>query len=164
MDEAQRYVEIMIESLRKKEQILDFLIKKNEEQAKCITESDDGEINWTAFNLLVTEKQISIENLNKLDEGFSTLYERLRDALMKNSSQYQEEIKTMQQLIKAITEKSVVITTGEERNRTNIERALMKEKQGIKRARMGVQAANQYYKNMSGSGAGVEYGTLDQKK
>lgn len=140
------YIEIMLESLRKKVLVLDGLIERCEEQSELIQES---EIDWEAFDINVSEKQALIEELSQLDEGFEKVYKRVKTDLMDNKEVYRDAIGEMQSLITLITDKSVRIQADEERNRKAIEKSLATVKRDIRASRTSVKAASDYYKSMS---------------
>ena len=47
------YIQIMIESLTKKSELLDRIIRNNEEQHDCVNGKSYDEVNWDSFNLIV---------------------------------------------------------------------------------------------------------------
>ncbi len=149
MADEQKYIAIMIESLHKKEALLDSLLVKTEAQSECICEKEYGDIKWDSFNVLIAEKQSALDRLNELDSGFETLYERVKDALQEHKEQYADEVRLMQDLIKKITDKGISIQTAEEKNRSNIERIMGNAKREIRQARTSVKVASNYYKSMN---------------
>lgn len=149
MNETQGYVQMMIESLRKKDAVLSKIIEKNEAQAACIGEEGYDGANWDQFNVLLAEKDTLIEKVNELDNGFQSLYDRIRDELNANKDQYKSEIAQMQSLITTLTDKGTRIMTMEERNRAKLERVLMGAKKEIKQTRKSMQVVSSYYKSMS---------------
>ena len=70
-----------------------------------------------------------IQKLLKLDEGFEMLYERIREQLLGNKDAYKSQIKSLQQLISQVTEKSVSIQAQEARNKKLIETYFAREKE-----------------------------------
>ena len=157
------YVQIMIESLSKKTELLDTLIRKNEAQNKCLSGKEYDDIDWDAFNLLVAEKEIAIERINKMDEGFQTLYDRVKEQLTENKDKYADSIREIQRLIGEITEQGVKIRTGEERNRKLIEKVLGNRKKVIRKMRNSLRAASSYAQTMSPN-FGSELSSMDDKK
>ena len=157
------YVQIMIESLSKKTELLDTLIRKNEAQNKCLSGKEYDDIDWDAFNLLVAEKEIAIERINKMDEGFQTLYDRVKEQLTDNKDKYADSIREIQRLIGEITEQGVKIRTGEERNRKLIEKVLGNRKKVIRKMRNSLRAASSYAQTMSPN-FGSELSSMDDKK
>lgn len=145
------YVQIMLDSLCRKEEILDKIIAKNEAQSRCIAGKEYEDIDWDAFNLLVTEKDILIGRINTMDEGFQNLYDKVNEQLIDNKDRYADQIRQMQEIIKRLTDKSVKIQTGEERNRQAIESTLMGRKKVIRTTRNSLKAADSYHQTMTGN-------------
>ena len=163
MADEKKYITIMIESLQKKEALLDTLLIKNEAQSACIQGREYEDIKWDSFQVLMAEKDTAIGRINELDDGFEALYARVQDALRGNKEAYAEEIHAMQELITRITDKGMAIRAGEETNRSSIERILGSAKQQIRQSKASVKAASDYYKTMS-KAITVEPHFLDQKK
>ncbi len=157
------YIQIMIESLTKKSELLDKLIRKNESQHDCVEGKNFDEIDWDEFNLIVAEKQTAIDRILKMDDGFQNLYDRVKEQLNKDKDKYVEQIKKIQSLIEVITEQGIKITTGEERNRKIIERVFGSRKKEIKRTRNSLKVASSYAQTMSGD-FGMDFSMHDSKK
>ncbi len=157
------YIQIMIESLKKKSELLDKLIRKNEEQHECIEGKDFESIDWDGFNLLVAEKQTAIDRIVKIDEGFQSLYDRVKEQLNDDKDKYADKIKEIQKLISTITEQGIKISTGEERNRKIIEKVFGNRKKEIKRTRNSLKVANSYAQTMSGD-FGLDFSSHDTKQ
>lgn len=146
MSEQNHYIEMMRTSLQKKSAILDNLLKECEKQSEIV---EAEEISWEAFDECVSGKQFLINELSKLDEGFSDLYARVKLILSENKTSYQTEITEMQNMIRRITDQSVRIQTAEERNRRVIEKGFSDTKREIKTSKASMKAASDYYRTMS---------------
>ena len=146
MSEQNHYIEMMLKSLQKKIEVLDVILAECEKQAAII---DVQEPDWEQFDGCVNHKQQQIDELTKLDEGFTDLYEHVRAELQGHQETYRSEITHMQAMITRITDMSVRIQTEEERNRKAVEKALMRTKQSIKASKASAKAASDYYKVMS---------------
>jgi len=157
------YIQIMLESLKKKSVILDRILAKNEVQAKCLESGEYDSVDWDTFNITVTEKEAEIKRINEMDDGFQALYDRVGNQLKDSKDKYSCEIKEMQRIILELEEKSVKIRTGEERNRAMIEKVMVGRKQEIKQVRMNLKVASNYYKSMQSS-LNVDYTSVDSKK
>lgn len=155
------YVQIMLDSLKKKEEILDKIVDRNKEQAQVLK---DVPFSLEEFDKTVDEKAVLIEQLTKLDNGFETMYERVKEELGTEAGKkkYQNEIKQMQEFITAITEKSVSIQAQESRNKQMVESAFRKEREKIKSGKQGSAVARNYYKTMNQTNF-VSPHFLDQK-
>ena len=156
------YIQIMVESLNKKSELLDTLIRKNEAQHDCVAGKKYEEVDWDAFNLIVAEKQIAIDRIVKMDEGFQSLYDRVKEQLNEGRDKYADKIKEIQKLIEKVTGQGVKITTGEQRNRKIIEKVFGNRKKEIKRTRNSLKVANSYAQTMSGD-FGNDFSATDIK-
>ncbi|MBQ8666094.1 MAG: hypothetical protein IJ526_04445 [Lachnospiraceae bacterium] len=157
------YIQIMIESLGKKSELLDRIILNNEEQHECVAGKNYDEVNWDSFNLIVAQKQASIDRIVKMDEGFQSLYDRVKEQLNGDRDKYADKIREIQKLIGEITDKGAKITTGEERNRKIIEKLFGSRKKEIKRTRNSLKVASSYAQTMSGD-FGMDFSSQDIKK
>ena len=155
----------MIDSLNKKEKLLDEIVERNKAQYDLIKDKQYEEVDWTAFNLRVTEKDIAIDKIIEIDDGFDETYKLVKDEVIGNRDKYRDRLKILQELIGRLTDKGVAIQTGEERNRQIIDNIFSKTRQEIKKQRTGIKAASNYYKTMSNSVVrAAETSILDEKK
>lgn len=154
------YIAVLRQSLEKKVQILDFIIEKNKEQRLLFT---DDTLPPERLEENIKEKGDLIDQLNKLDDGFETVYNRVREVLADGKEAYQEDIKRMQELIREITDKSTTIQAQEQRNHELAVQKFSTIKKEIRKARTTTQVASKYYKSMSNMNV-VDAKFLDQKK
>lgn len=155
---SKQYVTALEESLKKKLSVLDEIYRISQLQAELFEQES---LDFEAFDRYVDDKDICIEKLDKLDEGFEILYGRLEQELKENRSLYKEQITHMQEIIGQITDKSVAIQALEERNKNAVQEAFSKERSGIKQGKRSLNAAVNYYKSMRGT---VPAQYMDQKK
>lgn len=160
MGNHKTYVHILIETLSKKEQVLDSIILATKQQEECLKQ---GLSDMDAFDEMISKKEILIGALNQLDVGFETIYERVQEELTSDRERYREEILKLQDLIRKVTEKSVAIQTLEQQNRNMMEQVFSGRKKEIKDFKRNNQSVTNYYKNMTDSHGGESY-FLDQKK
>lgn len=139
------YVDIMIQSLEKKIQVLDRIILLDKIQKEQL--EDEG-LTTEDFDNVVEEKSELIEQLNQLDSGFEKLFQRVKEELDVNREPYKEQIRKMQEMIRSITDKSVEIQAQEARNKELMMNKFTRIKQRSKVAHTNYRAASQYYKNM----------------
>jgi flagellar biosynthesis/type III secretory pathway chaperone len=109
------YVLILVQSLKKKSEILDSIIEKNQAQKELLSGS---EFNIEAFDENLKEKSELVDELLFLDQGFEEVYERVKEELTSNSSDYTKEIETMKNLIREVADKSFEIRAEEQRNKS----------------------------------------------
>jgi flagellar biosynthesis/type III secretory pathway chaperone len=155
---VREYITILIESLNKKSKILTTILGKNALQEKAIKDEDTA-----TFERVVEEKAVLLQELINLDNGFETVYERIKEELGNNKSFYSLEILKMQQLIREITDKSIGIQSSEQRNKLLIEKHFKDSRQSLSNKRTSVKVASNYYKNMSQL-AMPESSRIDKKK
>ncbi len=143
------YLTILEDSLKKKVAILDRIQGLNQAQMELFK---DGKPDLEQYDSYVNEKADCIAEIEKLDEGFETVYENVKQELDQNRSLYTEQIKRMQGLIGEITEKSVSVQAQESRNRDMVTAYFKKEREGIGQGRKASKAAYGYYQSLSKAG------------
>lgn len=154
------YISILIQSLEKKLHTLDEIIAKNRVQREGL---EDPNLDPDDFDKTVEVKAALIEQLEGLDAGFEEVFERVKKELETNRGTYREEIKKMQELIRKITDKSMLIRRQEAENKRLMEQKFAAVRRQVKEVRQSQKVVNQYYKNMMKSGY-VEPQFLDNKK
>ena len=158
--EKSKYLPIMIQSLKKKEQTLDAIIEINTRQRE---ELENPALDPDDFEKTFEEKVALIDSLENLDNGFQELFERVREELNANREAYRDEIAEMQAYIRRLTEKSADIQTQEARNKTLMEQKFSAVRKQVKEVRKSQKVVNQYYKNMMKSNF-IEPQFTDKKK
>lgn len=154
------YIAILLQSLHKKVEILDKIIRLNSLQKELLQRDifdADG------FEKSITEKGQCIEELNFLDTGFTEVYERVKEELACYKDRYLRQIEEMKKLIQLITDKTVSIRVEEERTKALAARKFAKLRQDIRQRRVSNKAVNEYYKKMSNVNL-VDSHFLDKKK
>lgn len=139
------YIAVLKQGLEKKIQLLDRLIQKNILQRQLL---EDPELDPDDFDASVTEKAQLIEQLVALDQGFEQVYERAKEELNNNKSEYANDIAKMQKYISEIMAKSTQVQTEERRNHDLILQKFSTVKKQIREVKSGHKAVNQYYRNM----------------
>ena len=154
------YLSVLEDSLKKKLQILDELTDYTMQQQELLKVE---ELDYEAFDRLVDQKDPLIQRIMELDQGFETVYDRIKEQLLGNKEPYAAQIKALQSLIGELTDKSVKLQTMEQRNKTAIEQQFRKSREKIRQGRQNKQAALNYYKNMNNANY-VPPQFLDDKK
>ena len=154
------YLSVLEDSLKKKLQILDELTDYTMQQQELLKVE---ELDYEAFDSLVDQKDPLIQRIMELDQGFETVYDRIKEQLLDNKEQYAAQIKALQSLIGELTDKSVKLQTMEQRNKSAIEQQFRKSREKIRQGRQNKQAALNYYKNMNNANY-VPPQFLDDKK
>ena len=139
---------ILSESLDKKLEVLARIQEYNSEQEKVFTSS---KVDMSTFDEAVEKKQQLIDELEKLDEGFETMYRNLAEQLEHDKAQYADQIREIQGKIKAVLDLSVSIQVQEDRNKQLIEQYFARERKGLQQSRKTSTAAYNYYKSAAQS-------------
>lgn len=155
------YINIMLDTLRKKNMLLEALMSDTEKQA-AILEEESLDVN--AFNETISSKEESLNALAKLDEGFMEMYERVNETLKSNGSDYADEIIQAKSLIKEQMDVSVRLQALEEKNKNKLAIHLTNGKQKVKDFKVSSKTAAAYYKNMTNRHQLGDSYFMDQKK
>ena len=154
------YLHILQESLEKKCMILDQIEEKSKEQSEMIKQDIFSMEN---IDQNMDEKAMLISQMTQLDNGFDTLYNKIRSEIVKDKNLYKDDILKIQKLISAIMEKSSSIEALEARNKISIEEKFKQERQNLKSKKNVSNIAYNYYKTANK----LDFLTpqfLDQKK
>ena len=154
------YIDILAESLVKKNHILDEIRKLNQEQKQILS---DENLTQEMFEKTLDKKAALIDELNQMDEGFQQLYEKVRPEIQEHMEHYADKIRMMQEEIQKITDKTVAIQTEELRNKQLVENKFSSIKKQIREVKSSQKAVNTYYRNMMNRNV-MEAQFLDRKK
>ncbi|WP_026509866.1 hypothetical protein [Butyrivibrio sp. LC3010] len=146
---TESYLDMMEESLREKIKVLQEVATENEAQ-KEILESTVA-FDEAGFDEAISRKGELIRRIENLNDGFESLYERVKAELQDNKDKYKEKIEVFQDLIRQITDLSNSIEAGEKRNRALAKNYFSSSKGQINQSRRSSQAALDYYLTMNKS-------------
>ncbi|MCR5746580.1 MAG: hypothetical protein K6G03_02635 [Lachnospiraceae bacterium] len=139
------YISMLIESQEKKLELLDRAIELDKQQEEMITGNPPD---MEALNANLTAKGALVDELNKLDDGFDSVYAKVRNELIDNKEAHKEQILRLQELIRKITEKIAEVEALEARSKLNVDNFLKKRRKSLKDGKVSVKAANVYSNNM----------------
>ena len=108
-------LDMLEESLVKKLEIMNAIREENARQKEILSISE--EVDFKAFDKTLDDKGELIDKLLALDDGFQTLFDRVKDEIGGNKEPYADQIKRMQKLIHEITDASASIEAEEHRNK-----------------------------------------------
>ena len=158
--ERNQYIPVMIQSLKKKSEILDTIMELNIRQSE---ELENPALDPDDFDKTVEEKSKQMEQLDLLDDGFQELFERVKDDLKNHQDLYRDEIAQMQDYIRKLTSKSATIQVQEARNKDLMTKKFASVHKQVREVRKSQRVVNQYYKNMMKTNYGEPVFT-DRKK
>jgi flagellar biosynthesis/type III secretory pathway chaperone len=135
----------MLQSLKKKEKVLDEIIRLNDLQKECLTKMGKT---VEEFDETVEGKSACIKQLEQLDSGFEKLYAQVADELANNREAHAEQVRQLQSLIRRVTEKSVKIQAQEVRNKDMMREKFTRVRTQAVSVRSNSRAIRGYYNSM----------------
>lgn len=163
MDNNKTYIHILINTLAKKNQILNELLSISELQKQYLSGNIDDIEKINFFDETIEKKDNYIQQLTQLDDGFEAVYERVKEEIAINKMEHKQEILQLQDLIKEITNKNVKLQALEKQNKLKFDISIVNSKQEIKDYKKSNQSVAEYYKNMSNQFENESY-FIDKKK
>ena len=140
------YLNILQDSLIQKLELLEQIEKKSLEQSEMIKETN---VDLELVDANMDEKAKLISEIFKLDGGFESVYEKVREQLITNKEQFKMQIHNLQELISKITEKSTSIQAIEARNKAQMDIVFATQKKEVQNRRNAMSIARDYYQNMN---------------
>ncbi len=140
-------LDMLEESLIKKADILKKIEEQNDKQRDILKDLDVVDEN--AFDATVDEKGKLIDQIEALDDGFQSLFDRVKEEIGQNKDRYAAQIKRMQDLIRDITARSASIEASEHRNKKLAEQYFSTSMRKMNISRQTSAAAFNYYKTMN---------------
>lgn len=154
------YVKVLADSLQKKFTALESILNITKTQEELLQEENFDE---ECFLETIKSKQIYIDQITELDNGFEVVYNRVKQELDTGRMLYVDDIANMQKLITKITDLGIDIEALEKRNKVQMDKVLAEKKQQFREMRMNNSAASNYYRNMVNQQYSQSY-FLDKKK
>ncbi len=140
------YLTVLEESLTKKAELL----KEVEEYSKKQSEIFGAkQMTLPSLDEIMNKKAELITKLGKLDDGFDSLYQKIKKELIQNKEQYATQIKRIQELIGEVTALSNSIQAIEARNKKMVEQYFREEKLSLSKQRNSSKVSLNYYNNMN---------------
>ncbi len=146
MDQVKNYLQILEDSLNKKITVLSDLSSITDEQTQMLQLDTFDE---DAFNDTVVRKAELIETLDRLDDGFQKLYNRVKEQLEQGREQYATEIQRLQTKIRMILDLSMKIERNESSNKNLVTAKFAALKKEVHQVRKSRDSATNYYKSMN---------------
>lgn len=157
---TENYVQIMIDSLAKKELLLKQIVDYNEEQKTIVTAEEFDE---DAFQKNIDQKGELVEEILKLDKGFNSVFARVKVEMQEHKAELVSEIAALQELVKRVTDLGVRIQAQELRNKELVEKCFAAMRKNLSSAKTTTSKVNAYYKNTNKIHSYDSF-FLDQKK
>ncbi len=140
------YVHMMVDSLKRKKQILMTLLSLTREQEQLLKYD---ELDADRFSAIIEEKGGQIDALNKIDEGFDTLFQYVKREIHANRMVYQSQIQAMQKLIGEVSELGIQIEALEHQNSGHFKVYLANQRKNIREFHLNNKSTSSYVQNMA---------------
>lgn len=161
MDAVYTYINVLRDTLQKKKNVLEQILAASQQQKIILQkEAFDEE----AFMQTISVKEKLLIDLEKLDQGFEQIYERVSLAIKHNKDKYKNEILEIQKLIQQIIDLGVSIRVLEEENKNRFPICLTQKKSHIRNFKVSSRAVTNYYKNMPNIHQDGQSYFMDKKK
>lgn len=139
-------VEVLLQSLKKKNVVLDKMIELAQKQEELLKQES---LDMEGLDNILEEQGNLVTELDKLDQGFELVYDRCRSQITGHKEAYRNEIKAMQECIQQITAKISTVNACNMRNKIMAENQFKKEKQAIGQSVSKTKVARNYYNSMN---------------
>lgn len=154
------YIQIMIESLEKKLAVLDMVAELNKRQLEV---SSAQPFDTEKYDEIMEEKGRLIDEINTLDEGFTSTYDLVKDEVNANPALYRDMVLKLQELVRKAVDKGVEVEVQEKRNKNSLEVSIAMSRKVLRQKRVSQNVALQYYKS-SQKINNVDPQLMDKKK
>ena len=146
MNQTVTYVNILQESLLRKQKYLTEILELTKKQEDLVHEEQFDE---ETFGEIIDKKEVLINNVNEIDKGFTAVYERVRAEVLDDKELYATELESMQSSIRICVDLGMQIEVLEERNKNALEHIFLTGFKEIGQVKQSKKVANKYYQSMS---------------
>lgn len=140
------YVNMMVDTLERKKNILETILHQTREQETLLK---DEEMDIDIFQQIIDDKGKEIEELNQMDEGFDALFRHVEKEINENRENYRSQIQKMQHLIREVSELGIRIQALEHQNSGHFKIYLANQKKTVRNFYTNNRTAANYYQNMA---------------
>ena len=160
MEKVSNYLKVLEESLSKKLTVLQALLEASNRQGEL---AEEEAFDLDAFETTMDQKEELLSQLEKLDEGFESVFRKIETEVKENKELYKEEVGMLQQLIRQCTDVSVEIQATEARNKAKLSVKFADQQKELRQIKTSNKVAATYYKSMTNTQNTDSY-YMDQKK
>lgn len=158
--QEKQYLEVLIQSLKKKLMILNRISVLNQDQRDILQDENSDP---DAFDINVRDKDRLVSQIVELDAGFDEVYAHIKELMERDHSVYEEQLQEMRELIRLIMAKDASVRAEEQRNYALAQRKFASVKSKVREVKASQKMVNSYYRTMMGQKSGDSM-FLDNKK
>lgn len=145
--QEKQYLEVLIQSLKKKLMILNRISVLNQDQRDILQDENSDP---DAFDVNVRDKDRLVSQIVELDAGFDEVYAHIKDLMERDHSAYEEQLQEMRELIRLIMAKDASVRAEEQRNYALAQRKFASVKSKVREVKASQKMVNSYYRTMMG--------------
>lgn len=161
MSNVTTQLDILIDALTKKINYLEDILSYTNEQSVLL---DREELDLKAFNNIMNNKQIWIDKIVEIDDGFQEMFDNIKGYLNNNPELYKNQIKLMKEYILKIGEMGVEIRVLESKNKTKFQLITNGKKSKVKEYRNNKNVVSNYHSNINNQNNATQSHFFDSKK
>ncbi len=139
------YMDMLQDSLEKKLDILEKIAVYQEDEMDMLKEES---MDMEAFDQNIADKVALAQGIEKLDDGFEQVYDRIREEMIGNKEKYAVSIRKLQDMIGEITERNASIQAQESRIKLAVDAYVQRKSAALRQKLDNGKAARSYYNNM----------------
>lgn len=143
--QEKEYLELLIQSLKKKLLLLNRITVLNQDQREIL--QDDHAVP-DALEINVRDKDDLVSQIVALDAGFNEVYAHIKDLMERDHSAYEEQLEQMRELIRQIMAKDASVRAEEQRNYELAQQKFTDVKKQVREIKASQKMVNSYYQNM----------------
>ena len=143
--QEKQYLEVLIQSLKKKLMILNRISVLNQDQRDILQDENSDP---DAFDINVRDKDRLVSQIVELDAGFDEVYAHIKELMARDHSVYEEQLQEMRELIRLIMAKDASVRAEEQRNYALALRKFASVKSKVREVKASQKMVNSYYQNM----------------
>lgn len=158
--QEREYLDVLIQSLRKKLVLLNRISILNREQREILQDEDAAPDD---FDINVRDKGDLVDQIVALDAGFDEVYAHIKGLMERDHSAYEDQLEQMRELIRQVMAKDASVRAEEQRNYELAQRRFANIKKQVREVKASRKMVNSYYQNMMSQKPGDAM-FLDNKK
>lgn len=158
--QEKEYLDVLIQSLRKKLVLLNRLSILNQDQREIL---QDEQATPDAFDINVRDKGDLIDQIVTLDAGFEEVYAHIKDLMERDHSAYEDQLDEMRRLIRQVMAEDASVRAEEQKNYELAQQKFANIKKQVREVKASQKMVNSYYQNMMNHRPGDAM-FLDNKK
>lgn len=158
--QEKEYLELLIQSLKKKLLLLNRITVLNQDQREILQDENAAP---DALDINVRDKDDLVCQIVALDAGFNEVYAHIKDLMERDHSAYETQLDEMRELIRRIMEKDASVRADEQRNYKLAQQKFADVKKQVREMKASQKMVNSYYQTMMNQKTG-EAMFLDNKK